>query len=895
MPHEQSVYMMETENFIAAKFDPVVFADKIMGLDIQPFHAEWLNALNDYSRLVVTAPRGHGKCCCEGAQVQLLNGKTKKIEECQPGDQILSLASDNKIVPSIITQIIDNGIKETYQIALASGRITRVTKNHPFFTARGWQSIGTGLQEKDRLVVPRQIARQGTKRKYTDAKIRILAYLIAEGGLTKGNTKFTNCNKEIQQDMGEALYTLKSEMVPLDSRPGDFRIRGINNPRGKQTRLLRFLKKEGIYEKYAYEKQVPSDIFCSPKEQIRLFLSCLWRCDGTINVNHRGTVDISYSTSSKILAQQVQTLLTFFGINTSIYSHKTLRRLNYQVVVIGSKTNRLDFLANILEQKEYPVRQILEKTKEHSNIDTIPYDLVKNTLEHTPWQFRKKHGIRIDTIHDVSQNKLKRLIGIESTNKKLKQLKDNDIRWDTIKSIEHIGKKQTFGLEVKRHHNHIIDGIVSHNTTIFGVTFPLWICAYQKNKTILIVSNTMDQSKLILKEIKNTMLSNEHLQVLVPQDSNASWTKTEIDTESNCTILVRPNTQNVRGVHADYIICDEISLFDDKDVFVSAISQAVQPTTKIAAIGTPMTDQDLLADLMRNEKYHHLEYSALDPKTNEALWEARYGRERLNEIKIEIGALSFEREYMCKKIPLETQLLPIETLERNFLPRHSLGSPVKRGIYFIGCDLAISQKKSADYTVFTIIEQDEQQAIIRDIHRMQGAHIQNQKLLLTRLCHKYNPQQILLDQSTFGEAMVQELRMEGLPVRGYSFAANSRLDLLNNLVSLFDADKIKIPRNRESGRTMQLTDILIDELTALGTATTNTGQLTYKSFGRHPDISMSLALAVKPLKHLRRSGHSAVVVTDSGGKDAQDDGLFVLRERQPKSSSKADYGLISIG
>ena len=151
---------MQLEDIVASRLDPAVFADKILELDMQWFHKEWLHSIQQHNRVLIVAPRGHGKCYCKGAQVQLSNGKSKKIEDCSPNDKTLSLAPDNKIVPSTITHIINNGTKDVYQITLASGRTTRVTKNHPFLTATGWQSIETGLQEKERIAIPKQIPHQ---------------------------------------------------------------------------------------------------------------------------------------------------------------------------------------------------------------------------------------------------------------------------------------------------------------------------------------------------------------------------------------------------------------------------------------------------------------------------------------------------------------------------------------------------------------------------------------------------------------------------------------------------------------------------------------------------------------------------------------------------------------
>ena len=450
------------------------------------------------------------------------------------------------------------------------------------------------------------------------------------------------------------------------------------------------------------------------------------------------------------------------------------------------------------------------------------------------------------------------------------------------------------GLDVKPFHKEWLDLVLNNRysvitaprghgkTFMLGVVYPLWIVTYQHDKQVMIVGEALDRhAKPILKQIKNMIHSTSVLSDLVPKEASAVWSKEEIDLSTGSTIFVRPNTSSIRGSHVDYVICDEVSLYQDHDVFYSCIIPATtNKKGKICSIGTPMTDLDLLAELHRNEQFASAEYAAIvnpGEKNQRPLWPERFPLDELANLRLSMGNLKFEREYMCKKIPSETQLLPMEILESNFLldvPFVDRGED--QGIYFVGGDLAISQEKSADQTVFTVVEKKDGYGIIREIKRMKGAHIKEQKFTLRRLCDRFNPRRILLDKATFGESMVQEMRQEGIPVYGYSFDSDSRMDLLNNMIALFDGMKLKIPRSKACGRTIQHTNMLLEELTALGTSVTNSGQLTYKSFGRHPDYSMSLALACMPLKNLRQiRGGGQLMLTSTDSEDIKG-GLFLL-------------------
>ena len=75
-----------------------------------------------------------------------------------------SLDTDLRMVPAVMTRAFATGVKETFELRLASGRQVCASANHPFLTVGGWLRLDE-LEEGSRLAVPRVVpAPQGGRR-----------------------------------------------------------------------------------------------------------------------------------------------------------------------------------------------------------------------------------------------------------------------------------------------------------------------------------------------------------------------------------------------------------------------------------------------------------------------------------------------------------------------------------------------------------------------------------------------------------------------------------------------------------------------------------------------------------------------------------------------------------
>ena len=77
--------------------------------------------------------------------------------------------------------------------------------------------------------------------------------------------------------------------------------------------------------KSALKKSIPQQVFRLPREQLGLFLNRMFACDGSIFIQNGDQYRVSYASSCRTMARQMQHLLLRFGIIA-----KLRRKKNWQ-------------------------------------------------------------------------------------------------------------------------------------------------------------------------------------------------------------------------------------------------------------------------------------------------------------------------------------------------------------------------------------------------------------------------------------------------------------------------------------------------------------------------------------------------------------------------------------
>jgi len=395
---------------------------------------------------------------------------------------------------------------------------------------------------------------------------------------------------------------------------------------------------------------------------------------------------------------------------------------------------------------------------------------------------------------------------------------------------------------------------------LLGVAYPIWkVFGAEKPITVMIVSSTEKQAVHLLERIKEYIDRIPMLQAaLKPKMIHSTkWAGTEIKCQNHCEIKVYPLGTAIRHEHVDLAVCDDI-LRDDigttaktKKLFYEVVLPTVDGlNAQIIVVGTPQSYIDLLSELgdsKQNPNWISRKYKAItqDKEGKKIpLFPERFSLEKLKEIKSTMGSASWSKEYMCEPISSGSSLFPWGIIEQCIdkkLLQKAEGS--KNKDYFIGCDVALSEEGSADYSVFIVGEQGKEKEpleIVR-IERYKGKSTRWQIDRIKELHQNFLFRKIMVEQKGVSYDMAKVLKTDPLTrtvTEGFNTSRTNKEKILSGLEIIMQHQQIKFPRN----------DILLDELMNFGVKEHSTGKQTFEALGKHDDCVIALALMVEASK-----------------------------------------------
>ena len=401
-------------------------------------------------------------------------------------------------------------------------------------------------------------------------------------------------------------------------------------------------------------------------------------------------------------------------------------------------------------------------------------------------------------------------------------------------------------------------------TQVLGRAFCLWTSFLQRDKEMCIISKTLPQARKVLSEIKDLIENNEVLMELIPEDKpKGMWCSADMmSLSTNCKIFVRPYSQNIKGIHVDYLLGDEVASYDEHSIWYSFVVTRVNAKNGIvAAISTPKNVADLMQEIIANSEYVGKTYPAI--VDGKSIWPTKFSIERMERIKSEIGIAAFEREYMCNaKAQSENALYPPHLLIECFDNGTGFSQKAMPGFTIIGCDFAIAEGPRADYDAYIVVNKFGSKATILHGESHRGFTIAAKVQRLTELYNIYTGGAItnekndsnvitptsvrfIIDPSSVGRAVLEELRSRGLPVECAQFDSANRNAMLINLRRMVENRDLIIPRHMEDPQCMAFTDRLVREMISMVETSTKSKLITYQAKSVHDDTIMALAMACK--------------------------------------------------
>ncbi len=166
---------------------------------------ELTSGLHPTDLVIVAARPGMGKCLTGDTEIVQADGSLRPLADIIAARDatLLSLRNDARLHPARPSHFVDDGIKPTFRVTTRLGRIVETTLAHPFLTVTGWRSLEL-LGVGDRIAVPRALPVFGDKT-WRPCELKLLGYLVGDGGLTRSSPMFTNRDPRVLDDFFEAV------------------------------------------------------------------------------------------------------------------------------------------------------------------------------------------------------------------------------------------------------------------------------------------------------------------------------------------------------------------------------------------------------------------------------------------------------------------------------------------------------------------------------------------------------------------------------------------------------------------------------------------------------------------------------------------------------------------
>jgi replicative DNA helicase len=388
-----------------------------------------------------------------------------------------------KLVPRTMVKAFPSGVKDVFELTLASGRTVKATANHPFLTYNGWVPLGE-LTPGSRIGAVRHIPPPFDIAPREDHEVALLAHLLGDGSFVRRQPiRYASQDEACLATVESAAWHLFGISAVRDEHEAA-RVVSLRLPsphhltHGRRNPIAQWLDEMGLFGLRSHEKFVPDWVFSLPKEQVGLFLRNLWATDGCVHFKGSGQGRVYYASTSRRLVEDIAALLLRFNVFTRI---KTVRKAGYRdgyhLHITGAE-NQLRFLEDVGVYGERGgqaalLAEHLLSVRPNTNVDTVPTDVwdgVRQVLadsELTQRQFAEALGTQgsVSTMTRTAPSR-QRLLRVAEVlgDADLEVVATNDVLWDTVKSIEHIGQDAVYDATVMGVHNFVANGICVKNS-----------------------------------------------------------------------------------------------------------------------------------------------------------------------------------------------------------------------------------------------------------------------------------------------------------------------------------------------------------------------------------------------------------------------------------------------
>ncbi len=382
--------------------------------------------------------------------------------------------------------------------------------------------------------------------------------------------------------------------------------------------------------------------------------------------------------------------------------------------------------------------------------------------------------------------------------------------------------------------------------------YATWFAVTHKNRQIFIVAPTLDQSRIIFNEIAFHFRQGPLASLLEGKINEYPFPRIKLANGTEIHGRGANSPQFLRGKKCHLAIVDEAAFCKDKTLtdtiepFMTVTGQ--EKDSAIIQISTPFGlgafkdyyDAALTDDTGTMARFHFPSSSNphADPKFLERV-KKRYGED----------SMTWRTEYLAEFVDDDLAVFSSSVIrwayENYPYLDQDTGRPIfpyqpeEKHTYVQGVDLA----NVRDWFVSTTLDTtDPLRVPLVSIVRMQKRGYTVYKQLVREQHARYNNAETLIDATSLGESVVEDL--SDIAAEGYKFSNQSKYEVVQELSRMMAEHRLLIPYDRE----------IISELQNFQYEFTASKNLRMEARHGHDDIVCSLALAAHLALIPRRLG-----------------------------------------
>ena len=751
-----STYTEEETELLNAIYDPYAYMEAYLdsekkGKKDRRFIRRW------YQERVI-------RCLSGDSNVLMADGSYKFIKDVQVGEKVISYNETRRSLPKQrITNKWYSGKKEVYRISLENGDFLDATEDHPILA---WVQKGKSnkllgclsyktdyLSIKDGLKVGMDVYtlnKSPTFGKEDNKHLaKILGYLITDGyiNLDKRKVEFTNTNKLYVDEFKKAVEYLFQDVVSVYTKPStserleSYTARVLFNK--GSSNLYNFLYSIEAVDKYTREEKIFNYVLNNTSEGfIGIFLNRAYAGDGSV-----------YDIEDKLSG------------NVSLHG-------GYNSFLI---TNWFRLLRKIGVQKV--------STYHYENDDGNNGVAIIRQIDSLKTFFNL-----VGPIYGKEERSQRLIDKINQVERKSKRGSFNTTTRTKIVSIDLIGTKDTYDIEVETRHNFIANNIVVHNCTAqskvvrmgrrTGKTMALAILILHKvltntNFRVLLVSPFAVQTEEVVDNIKN-------LCTLLPENPlvSSKASPNHVLTFNTGSVLkgftASTDANSVRGQPGHLLVLDEIDDIPEKAMISIMGIKMDNPNVEIWRSGTPKGEMNLhkAEQDITSKSFHYPSFVI-----------PHYDDKLDKELREELGEIGFVQETMAEfglvsNGVFQTMFLQQAQQRIQFITVEDVLKDRNRYIITIGVDWNHDQVG----TRIVVIAYDKLNPQFKIIEKAAVSQVgYTQQAAMEKIIHlnrKYNADHIFCDEG-FGATQIGDLKRVGEAAVGVLPKGHPDLKLLD--------------------------------------------------------------------------------------------------------------------